>query len=175
MPSDVTALQRPDPARGSGTRPAAAGPAPHRPSGLVGRHARLKRWRGLLATVVLAAGHAGSPAAQTPSQPPAAPADRVYAPVPWPAYPYPFPGYAGPCVALGFCTPGWWWRDRPARRPQPPPPPSPAEPDIWSTTGSPWGYVRRLPPPTPADQIQPRYRDASTIRPEFAERAAAAP
>jgi hypothetical protein len=27
--------------------------------------------------------------------------------------------------------------------------------------------VRRLPPPTPQSQIQPRYRDASTIRPEF--------
>jgi hypothetical protein len=41
---------------------------------------------------------------------------------------------------------------------------------IWGTTGSPWGYVRRLPPPTSESHIQPRYRDASTIRPEFDER-----
>ena len=53
-------------------------------------------------------------------------------------------------------------------------PGAPPEQDIWGTTGSPWGYVRRLPPPTSASQIQPRYRDASTIRPEFAEPAASA-
>ena len=56
------------------------------------------------------------------------------------------------------------------RRPVAPVQPEFVEQDIWGTTGSPWGYVRRLPPPTPASHIQPRYRDASTIRPEFAER-----
>ena len=59
---------------------------------------------------------------------------------------------------------------RPIRRPVAPVQPEFSEQDIWGTTGSPWGYVRRLPPPTPASHIQPRYRDASTIRPEFAER-----
>jgi hypothetical protein len=50
-----------------------------------------------------------------------------------------------------------------------------ADQDLWGTTGSPWGYVRRLPPPTPESHIQPRYRDASTIRPEFVERDRAVP
>jgi hypothetical protein len=46
----------------------------------------------------------------------------------------------------------------------------PADLDIWGGAGSPWGYVRRLPPPTPQSHIQPQYKDASTIRPEFEER-----
>lgn len=177
MPGDTRAPKRPDPAGaagGAGARADAAGRTRHGRVRGRGWRRRLQGLPNLLATAVLAAGAAGSAPAQTPAQPQAAPTDRVYAPAPWPAYPR-FPVHGGSCVALGFCAPGWWWHDRPARRPLPPEPPGPAEADIWSTTGSPWGYVRRLPPPTPADQIQPRYRDASTIRPEFAERAAPAP
>ncbi len=58
---------------------------------------------------------------------------------------------------------------RPPRRPVAPDPPKPVDTDLWGGTGSPWGYVRRLPPPTPESQIQPRYREASTLRPQFAE------
>jgi hypothetical protein len=82
--------------------------------------------------------------------------------VPYPAYLYP-----GSCFPYGTCG-GLLWEIRPPRRPAPPPEAArPAEPDIWATSGSPWGYLRRLPPPTPESQIQPGYRDASTIRPEF--------
>ena len=83
----------------------------------------------------------------------------------FPMYPYP-----GACSAYGPCV-GLWWDDRrQLRRPVAPEQRATVEQDIWGTTGSPWGYVRRLPPPTPENQIQPRYRDASTIRPEFLER-----
>lgn len=87
-----------------------------------------------------------------------------------PAYPVGFPiyTYAGPCVSPGLCA-TWRWDDRRWRRPVAPDEPAPGDFDIWGTNGSPWGYVRRLPPPTPADHIQPRYREASTIRPEFDE------
>lgn len=83
--------------------------------------------------------------------------------------------HPGACVPYAACV-GPWWDERPRRRPMAAPsaPAAPSEQDIWGTTGSPWGYVRRLPPPTPASQIQPRFRDASTIRPEFAEPAASA-
>jgi hypothetical protein len=146
------------------------------------RPARLRRCAGLLATVLLAtvvpfAAPAGNAAAQpaSPSNSPPPPAERIYVPYPWPPFAPAFPFYPGPCIGYRFCGAVGWWNDRPPRRPVAPEPPSPADPDLWSTTGSPWGYVRRLPPPTPADQIQPRYRDASTIRPEFAARAASAP
>ncbi|MGL6112205.1 MAG: hypothetical protein ACRC2B_19090 [Rubrivivax sp.] len=84
--------------------------------------------------------------------------------------------YPGACVPHGACT-GPWWDERQRRRraAAPEEPAAPPGLDIWGTPGSPWGYVRRLPPPTPAGQIQPRYRDASTVRPEFAEPAASAP
>ena len=88
--------------------------------------------------------------------------------------PYLLYRYPGACLPYGVCT-GPWWDRQPPRRPAAPDQPPPAEQDIWGTTGSPWGYVRRLPPPTPQSHIQPRYRDASTIRPEFAERDEAAP
>jgi hypothetical protein len=94
-----------------------------------------------------------------------------------PVYPAPFLvyRYPGACLPYGACA-GLWWQDRwQPRRPVAPSQNPPAEQDIWGTTGSPWGYVRRLPPPTPASHIQPRYRDASTIRPEFAERDDTAP
>jgi hypothetical protein len=83
---------------------------------------------------------------------------------------YPWYFAPGPCLGYGACA-GWGWEDRrPWRRPVAPEPPSFGDQDIWGTTGSPWGYVRRLPPPTPESQIQPRYRDSSTIRPEFEAR-----
>jgi hypothetical protein len=85
-------------------------------------------------------------------------------PVARPLYVYPGACLYGACVRLG------WADRRPLRRPVAPEQAEPAEQDIWGTTGSPWGYVRRLPPPTPESHIQPRYRDASTLRPEFAER-----
>jgi hypothetical protein len=80
---------------------------------------------------------------------------------------YPWYFYPGACMPVGACA-GWAWEDRrPFRRPVAPEPQVFQEQDIWGTSGSPWGYVRRLPPPTPESQIQPRYRDASTLRPEF--------
>lgn len=85
----------------------------------------------------------------------------------WPAYPWVYPSLRGGCTYYGGCFgPGW---DERRFRPRPVAPNEPAAPemDIWSSTGSPWGYVRRLPPPTPESQIQPRFRDASTVRPEF--------
>jgi anti-sigma factor RsiW len=75
--------------------------------------------------------------------------------------------YPGACPAYGACADGWWVDRRPRRRPVAPSEPPAVDQDIWGTSGSPWGYVRRLPPPTAPSQIQPRYRDASTIRPEF--------
>jgi hypothetical protein len=94
-----------------------------------------------------------------------------------PGYPvmYPLYFYPGACFAYGACD-GLLWDDRRQwRRPVAPSQPSPVEQDLWATSGSPWGYVRRLPPPTPASHIQPRYRDASTIRPEFADPDGTAP
>jgi hypothetical protein len=83
--------------------------------------------------------------------------------------------HPGACPAYGACA-GLWWDDRrPWRRPVAPDQAPRADQDLWGTTGSPWGYVRRLPPPTPESHIQPRYRDASTIRPEFVERDRAVP
>jgi hypothetical protein len=87
-----------------------------------------------------------------------------------PAYP---PVYPGACL-YGVCGGIWWVDRRPVRRPVAPVQPEFVEQDIWGSTGNPWGYVRRLPPPTPEGHIQSRYRDASTIRPEFAERGEAA-
>lgn len=88
-----------------------------------------------------------------------------------PGYPVPYLlyRYPGACLPHGACAALGWEGRRQPRRPVAPEPADQAEQDIWGTTGSPWGYVRRLPPPTPQNHIQPRYRDASTIRPEFAE------
>jgi len=94
-----------------------------------------------------------------------------------PGYPQWAPLYRapGPCLPSGACA-GLWLTDRQKpRRPVAPDKANQAEPDIWGTTGSPWGYVRRLPPPTPEGQIQPRYRDASTLRPDFGEPADSTP
>jgi hypothetical protein len=84
--------------------------------------------------------------------------------------PYPLHYYTGACLRFGGCAGVWGWGERNApRRPVAPDEPAPVEQDIWGSVGSPWGYVRRLPPPTPEGHIQPRYKDASTIRPEFDE------
>ena len=121
----------------------------------------------LASTVILALGAAGAPAGT-------AVAAGVFYPGPvWPgyvpAYPALYPGYLypGACPYFGVCAGPWWDERRLRNRPVAPSDPPPAEMDIWGSTGSPWGYVRRLPPPTPESQIQPRYREASTIRPEF--------
>lgn len=82
----------------------------------------------------------------------------------WPAAPFFYPGA---CAPYGRCFGPPWDERRQRQRPAPPEAPPPADADIWGSSGSPWGYVRRLPPPTPESQIQPRYRDASTIRPEY--------
>lgn len=86
-----------------------------------------------------------------------------------PGYPVMYPTYLypGACLPYGTCADAWWAERRPWRRPVAPSQPPVVEQDIWGSTGSPWGYVRRIPPPTPQNQIQPRYQDASTIRPEF--------
>lgn len=74
--------------------------------------------------------------------------------------------YPGACLPYGRCF-GAPWDERRQRQRAAAPEPPPADADLWGAAGSPWGYVRRLPPPTPESQIQPRYRDASTIRPEY--------
>jgi hypothetical protein len=86
-----------------------------------------------------------------------------------PAWPVYLPGYPGACLTYGYgtCAVVPWGDLRPWVRPVAPNPPDAIDPNIWGSTGSPWGYVRRLPPPTSPSQIQPRYQDASTIRPEF--------
>ena len=90
----------------------------------------------------------------------------------FPGHPFmgPLPLYAGACGFQANCLPPWWDERRQRARPMPPAPQPLADSDIWGGAGSPWGYVRRLPPPTPESQIQPQFRDASTIRPEFLER-----
>lgn len=84
-----------------------------------------------------------------------------------PAWPVYLPGYAGSCLPYGACAWVAWGDRRPRLRPVAPEPPEAVDQDIWGSTGSPWGYLRRLPPPTPQSHIQPRYQEASTIRPEF--------
>lgn len=39
--------------------------------------------------------------------------------------------------------------------------------NLWDGGAGPWGYVKRIPPPTPESEIQPAYRGASQIRPEY--------
>jgi hypothetical protein len=115
------------------------------------RSARSAGWALMLAPALLAL-------------PGPAPAQVLAAP--FVLYPHP-----GACLGYAGCAGPWWDHRRQPRRPVAPEPAAPADPDIWGSTGSPWGYVRRLPPPTPEAQIQPRYRDAGTIRPEFIQRA----
>ena len=92
---------------------------------------------------------------------------QVWLPTVW-AYPGPWVIPPATCLYTGGCA-GWLWQDRPPlRRPVAPEPATFRDADIWGSAGSPWGYVRRLPPPTPESQIQPRYRSASTLRPEYA-------
>jgi len=86
------------------------------------------------------------------------------------AAPYRLHLHPGACLTHAGCIGPWWDERRQPRRPVAPEPASQVESDIWGPAGSPWGYVRRLPPPTPEGNIQPRYREASTIRPEFSER-----
>ena len=132
--------------------------------------------RALIAMVALGLAHpaqaaANAPAAGQVAQGRPAPQGAMwpYAAGTWPYFPQ------GACVPYGACAGPWWDERRRARRAAAPlEPGAPPEQDLWGTTGSPWGYVRRLPPPTSASQIQPRYRDASTIRPEFAEPAPSA-
>jgi hypothetical protein len=127
------------------------------------QHLRAGRLAAVVASLMLAMPHVTAAQAAAPN------ADvkthvRPGYPVAYPMYVYPGACLYGPCG-------GMWWPDRrPLRRPAAPEQAEPSELDIWGTTGSPWGYVRRLPLPTPESHIQPRYRDASTIRPEFVER-----
>jgi len=89
--------------------------------------------------------------------------------------PYPLYLYPSSCYPYGACG-SLLWEIRPQRSPAPPQETAvPAELDIWATSGSPWGYLRRVPPPTPQSQIQPGYRETSTLRPEFGEAAGSAP
>ena len=80
------------------------------------------------------------------------------------------PLHAGACGFHANCVPPWWDERRQRARPLPPTPQPLADSDFWGGAGCRWGYVRRLPPPTPESQIQPQFRDARTIRPEFLER-----
>jgi len=123
----------------------------------------------IVAPAHTAAAAAGAPAADAGAKGWAPrPAYAWSYPVIFPLYPYP-----GACWYSGACVGPWWDERQRRRRPAAPEQPDalPAQ-DIWSGSGSPWGYLRRLPPPTAPSQIQPAYRDASTIRPEFAEPAA---
>jgi hypothetical protein len=45
--------------------------------------------------------------------------------------------------------------------------PTPSDPRVSGPNYGPWGPQRYLPPPTPDANIQPAYRDASRLRPEF--------
>ena len=123
------------------------------------RHARFAARAALLALLALGAGAAAAGGAAF--------VGPVW-PGPWPGWPVAGPfAYSGACPPYGRCFGPPWDDRRQRQRPPPPDAPLPADADIWGSAGSPWGYVRRLPPPTPESQIQPRYRDASTIRPEF--------
>jgi hypothetical protein len=91
----------------------------------------------------------------------------------WPGYapwaPYrPFGWSAGACLGFGGCAWAAWPEPYVPRRPVAPEPVPPARNALWAYDSS-WGYLQRLPPPTPAGNIQPRFREASTVRPEFAE------
>lgn len=88
-----------------------------------------------------------------------------------PSYPVPLSLYRvhGPCLPYAVCVAQRWGNRWKPKRPLAPDEATQAEPAIWGTTGSPWGYIRRLPSPTPESQIQPRYRGASTIRQGFDE------
>jgi hypothetical protein len=120
--------------------------------------------RHALSMLMLSLG-AASMAAGTPSVSPASNVRPIYLS----SYPALFPTYLYPgvCLPYGACAVAGWADRRPWRRPTAPHEAPVIEQDIWGTTGSPWGYVRRMPPPTPSSQIQPRYQEASTVRPEF--------
>ena len=124
--------------------------------------------KALIAILVLGMAHLAQAAANAPA---AAEVAQVRPGSLWPSAAVVSPYFhPGACVPYAACV-GPWWDERARRRPAAAPagPGAPPEQDIWGTTGSPWGYVRRLPPPTPQSHIQPRYKDASTIRPEFEE------
>jgi hypothetical protein len=131
------------------------------------RHLRAGTLAAMVASLMLAVPHVAAARAAAPN------ADgKAYV---RPGFPVARPMYVYPGACLYGACGGIWWADRrPLRRPAAPEQAEPSEQDIWGTTGSPWGYVRRLPLPTPESHIQPLYRDASTIRPEFAERGDAA-
>ncbi len=101
-----------------------------------------------------------------------------------PAYPagvyyYPYGAFPGPywdCARFGSClgaagSTARTYRERREevrrQREEIATPKGPATPDLWDSDGSPWGYTRRLPPPTPESEIQPAYRDAGQVRPEY--------
>jgi hypothetical protein len=94
-----------------------------------------------------------------------------------PVYVYPVPGYGfyGNCAFSGGCIDAYRTaRTYQERREQvrrdreeiatPKPPP-----DLWDGTSGPWGYTRRIPPPTPESEIQPQYRGSGQVLPQYKE------
>jgi len=87
-----------------------------------------------------------------------------------PGYPvmYPLYLYPGTCFAFGGCT-GLLWEDGLLpRRPVAPDAPNPAAQETAAAPRNPWGPAHKLPPPTVESQIQPQFRNASTLRQELA-------
>jgi hypothetical protein len=87
-----------------------------------------------------------------------------------PGYPvmYPLYLYPGACLVFGGCT-GLLWEDGPLpRRPVAPDPPGQLTAEAAAASRNPWGHAHKLPPPTAQSQIQPEFRDASTLRQELA-------
>lgn len=129
--------------------------------------ARLRRAFLPCLTVVLSAGVSG--AEPTPL------ADSSGGRVAVPVYVYPAPGFGpyGNCAFYGGCFDAYRTaRTYEQRREQvrrereeiatPKPPP-----DLWDGTSGPWGYTRRIPPPTPESEIQPPYRDSGQVLPQY--------
>lgn len=95
-------------------------------------------------------------------------------PVPVPVYVYPTWGFGmyRDCAFYGTCLDAYRAarsyeerREQVRRQRQEIATPTPA-PDLWSGDG-PWGYTRRMPPPTPESEIQPQYRESGQVLPQY--------
>jgi hypothetical protein len=126
---------------------------------------------------LLFAGLALAISAGAPATGPERAADSGGGRVAVPVYVLPVPGYGfyGNCAFAGGCVDAYRTaRTYQERREQvrrdreeiatPKPPP-----DLWDGASGPWGYTRRIPPPTPESEIQPQYRDSGQVLPQYKE------